>query len=1015
MPKINIFSTRNTPYARLSNNFRQDIYYRGVRYPTATNFIYANMLQTPTYRVVMSRARPKSTCTGDEGCETHNRSKAACEAANCTYTTETVHDQFTELYDMEQDNRRKEAIETALNAKLARYPELAELLLDTGNRPIVYVSRGKWMGTGGDTGEGRNEYGKLLMAARHKLVGERDQRIKAHNEEIREEKMYLIYLAYTNLARLIRTDNSLVEYDGLTAPAILDKMKKNGINISEVPGKEFIVKEAKRKRYGVGPSAPGGVLNPDMFIALKQPKVLAAMVSGRYLREERKRKLRQEHILILDMYCTYLLEKADQFRDLDPKDYAKATRQQLDTLSVKQWRRTTVEIKNLYDQGMLSESLSKKIDAAIASLNIPSEESTKEAENMAEAIRKRIKDEARPSQVFSRPSGKEVVIWEDDPPRDDPTYKLKGLSPLDDSKIISIGGKIYPSITYYCIAAELADCCIKRRRKGARVKDTLPSEAYMILKEGGGFKRLRPLESDLNRLKMQAYIEKLENNTREALKMKFNERINQNILLSTKENDLVWDDRRDPILGTGGRDRRGFNFVGKELMRIRTRIRSERKESGDLGDLEEVLSLKVLTNVFQNGFLRGWFNMRVRDMCNVILAMKDYLYTKYNTVQKLTPKFVAAVIDDVYQPCSEIFGRADEITSPAPNAFIRMIESYKGFLKFVGSDSDVEKVVDIMWKRLAVTIYYLMKHLETSTSINISVILKKVEMLASLTKNCPKVIPDEKENCIFSAILNIVSGINTLDKRYGHGSGLHQVDFNAAVTILLNLNSLAEHRAEQRKMGGKGGRPDTPPPPPPPAKITEDDEMEIRSKLSGAPDYYDEEIITIVIKELKRGGGVPDDDTLRYLAMATKYQEPPGVNDKPLKRPAPPRSRRRPKMRKPQNDPPSAAPPVGDTSGDREEELDFGDIDDDSDDDIDDDIEEEEEDASFRPDQVISDNIRQAFLAAGVAIKDDDESSFAYMVDKAISFVKSYRGMNDKMKTNRINFFASPQWGTTVG
>ena len=95
-----------------------------------------------------------------------------------------------------------------------------------------------------------------------------------------------------------------------------------------------------------------------------------------------------------------------------------------------------------------------------------------------------------------------------------------------------------------------------------------------------------------------------------------------------------------------------------------------------------------------------------------------------------------------------------------------------------------------------------------------------------------------------------------------------------------------------------------------------------------------------------------------------------------------------------------AAPPVGDPSGDREED--------------DTEEEEEEEDASFRPDRVISDNIRQAFLAAGVAIEDDDES-FAYMVDNAISFVKSYREMNNKTKTNRINFFASPQWGTTVG
>jgi len=487
MPKINIFSTRGTPYARLSNNFRQDIRFENekVSYPTVTNYIYANMLQTPTYRVIVSRARPKGKCTGDGGCEMHNRSKAACEDANCTYTFETIHDQFTELYDREQNNRRKEAIETALDAKLARYPKLAELLLATGNRPIVYVSRGKWMGTGGAAGGGKNEYGKLLMAARHKLVGERDQRIKAKNEEVREENIYLIYLAYTNLVRLIHTGNSLVEYDSLTAPEILDKMKENGINISEVPGKEFIVKDAKKKRYGVGPSGPAGVLKPDMFIALKKPKVLSAMVRGRYLKEERVRILGRVPSLILEMYCTYLLEKADQFRDLDHKDYAKATRQQLDTLSIKERRSTTMEIRDLYDKGMLSESLSKKIDDAIRSLNIPSEEETEDAEAMAKAVRESIKGDAQPSRVFSRPSGKKVLVWEGDPPRDDPSYQLKSLSPLDDSGNILIGGKIYPSITYYCIAAELADCCIRRTRKGGKglVRDTLPDAAYNILRD----------------------------------------------------------------------------------------------------------------------------------------------------------------------------------------------------------------------------------------------------------------------------------------------------------------------------------------------------------------------------------------------------------------------------------------------------------------------------------------------------------------------------------------------------
>ena len=129
MSTIKIFSTHNSPYARLSDNFRQDMIIDGVRYQTATNYIYSNMLSTPTWRTIIRRASPKSTCTGDDDCEKYQRSKTECIAANCTYKLSTVGDQFSQLYEEEKDNRRKEALEIAVNAKLDQNKELADELL----------------------------------------------------------------------------------------------------------------------------------------------------------------------------------------------------------------------------------------------------------------------------------------------------------------------------------------------------------------------------------------------------------------------------------------------------------------------------------------------------------------------------------------------------------------------------------------------------------------------------------------------------------------------------------------------------------------------------------------------------------------------------------------------------------------------------------------------------------------------------------------------------------------------
>ena len=1024
MSTIKFFSTRNTPYARLSDNFRQSMRISGLEYQTVTNYIYSNMLNTPTFKNIIRNASPKTSCKGDDECQSYQRSRTECIAANCTYEVSTVGDQFSQFYTEEKDNRRKEALEIALKAKLEQNPPLIEELLETDNRPIIYVSRGKWMGKNDPNDDGKNNYGKLLMAVRHILRGEREQKIKLENEYKREAMFYDIYLAYTNLQTLIRSGNNLSEYKDLTPAQVLKKMSDKGVNISKIPEQSIVIQEAKRKNYGVGPSNPGGILNNDMFLILQKPKVLVALVRGSYLGKERTRKLNKVPELILAMYCDYLLKKSEQFQDVDPKDYAKARNQQLEMLPILERHNLSREITNLYERGMLSESLSKDIDEAIKSLDIPSDEDVANAKGLADAIRKSINlNNPQSIHVSSRPSGAPVLIWENDPQPPDPTYKLKGLSPLDNSVTIRIGGKNYPSITYYCIAVEFANCCIGLDKRITGSEGTIPDKAYNMLKVDGtgSFLELRALERKLDRLSQNAYRDKLIENARTALRVKFSDRMAQNVLLSTKNANLVYDDRNDPILGS--KQPEAFNFIGKELMILRTEIRKERKAAGYMDDLEDVLSLKVLHTVFQNDFLRGWFNMRVRDMCSVVMVMKDYMYVKYKILQKVTPDFVTSVLDDVYQPCSTIFATATDINVPPPMPFLLMVQRYKGFFSFIPQE-DLDQVLEIMWKRLAVIIYYLMKHLEQSTANNIAIVLKKVEGLASLTKNCTKVLPNEKENCIFSALCNIIGGIHTLDKQYGSNAGLKEVDFSAAVTILLNVNSLAEQRDMQRKMS---------------TTVEEEDEASsvvpsgltdayiesVRNRLRVSPEKYDDEVIVQVVEDIVNGGKVVEDLQIDLLALSYKYEQPQKTNTNLPRRPRETQEQYMERVRKMQETSAGSFNPSDSEDEDlgadieteapfeeefEEEEIKFSD----GEESEYEEVVEEDDESSFVPDPAITDKIIRCFLSTGVNVSKDD-TSFVFMLDEAIEFVKSYTAISAKMKTNRINFFASPQWGATLG
>jgi hypothetical protein len=204
----------------------------------------------------------------------------------------------------------------------------------------------------------------------------------------------------------------------------------------------------------------------------------------------------------------------------------------------------------------------------------------------------------------------------------------------------------------------------------------------------------------------------------------------------------------------------------------------------------DVLKEQDITNIFQTDrFMNDWIRNRVKDSCNVLNIMKNYLKVKENITTDLTTEFTSAVLDNIFQPCSQIYGAAHNIKATVPDYFRQMVLNECTEFK-PGRDAHS---VEVIWKRLAVIIYYLIKHLKDSGSTieNIRAEIGRVQIFSSTSiHECEKIISGEYDNCIVSAIINILRGIIEFNKKFSksYEVTVTELDVKTAVSIILKTD-----------------------------------------------------------------------------------------------------------------------------------------------------------------------------------------------------------------------------------
>ena len=422
---------------------------------------------------------------------------------------------------------------------------------------------------------------------------------------------------------------------------------------------------------------------------------------------------------------------------------------------------------------MLSERLSTDIDNLKKSYNIPSDEEIDKAIKYEPHVKKA--DVTQPYKHVSSNTNPPIYILPSDATRNDEMYTKNAayvcLSPDSVCKhSIKINGFTYLTVNHYIIEKLMLQLGLKNVHSSYILKPVSSSTR--------GFRNLPDIVKDYEELKTKFYKDKLIKYAKEGLKKKFlNDRVMQDYLLATGDANLIYDDNKDSILGSGP-ENKGDNEVGKYLMELRTTILEKRK-----GEEFNLLTLGDINLVIdKNAFMKDWVTQRVKDSCRTIVTINDYVKEKFDTEVSLSPKFVKAVLDNIYHPCSQIYGAVDQINVPVPEYFTGIVTSCDG----MGSAS--LEIIDVLWKRIAVIIYYLIIHLgEKGAKIqDISSQIGYVQVLKSKQIKCENIVSDNYENCIIVALVNLIIGITNFNIANSMPKfKVSEVEVQAATSIIL--------------------------------------------------------------------------------------------------------------------------------------------------------------------------------------------------------------------------------------
>lgn len=708
---------------KLNNNYKHDIRLHNKKYPTVNKYIYSQLLHNPLFK--------KELIVSNE----HDIVRL-----------------FKELYERERDDTITRSLDISLQS-IFKDKDMMDLLLSTNNSDIKYMNNDPFLGVG-LTNDGENMYGKYLKHIRHTLR----THIRTNEEEnknIKEQNnIYNVYLAEKGLLNAIQNGDDLTKCIGKTPIEIIDELGRVDIERNSI------------NRNNIFELVHSKMLPSDTLNFITYPETLVHVIRKKKIRELRTYKLKQRKGIVFDMFADYTIQK--YYPDLDADLYDTAKKQQFHTMGEQQKTQLENKLFRLYESDMLSSRLTKNINEVLSGFTIPSEEEVEMVEHTP-ILYNDINTITELSYISEE--GEDVFIYPFDFPED--MKKYKQLSPLHET-LFKVDNVFFPTVIHYVIF---------------KLLETVTTTPYTylltdthipVVDNVNQFVSICTLSAVYKRLHEDVYIQRVDDHMKSILDIKFKDPIMKDILSRTGDAYLIWDDPNDTVLGTTDDHTKAYSRVGAYLMELRTHYHSYKK------NVLDTLNTRQLDYIFnKDPFTRKWIHMRLRDTCHIIHMIKTYTEHKQNVPILLTPEFVTRVLDNIYQPCSNLHELASTVRVPTPCYFNDIIQSC-GITQ--------QNVISVIWNRFYVIIYYMLTFMkDTHLNDNVKTAIAISEKLVSSDiHHLERIIDDDMENDILHAITNILYGLSVFNTLFTGQYSISKIDIITATSIILNVDITSE-------------------------------------------------------------------------------------------------------------------------------------------------------------------------------------------------------------------------------
>lgn len=316
-----------------------------------------------------------------------------------------------------------------------------------------------------------------------------------------------------------------------------------------------------------------------------------------------------------------------------------------------------------------------------------------ELTNRLDSINKDIK------QLYKVSNKEPIIIYEDDK-NNHPD--IRPFNPDFYSKMLNIDNNLYPTIKHYIITMLIS-------KKGVRKQADFERETNMVnysMTVGMGVKEARkciildnkkgdkPQDFTNIKLSIDKYNDILKETDIKLIKLyslkgltkKLENTELQDLLLLTDDRQIVWDSNQE-ILGNNRLNKTGENYIGVKLMEIRDTIKKEREGTEEIN----IKTYEIIKFIEKDEFILRWIKSRVSDMCNVVYKLQTYLSIKdgisvdINEEERMK-KLVNITLNNIYYQCNylnNLSKNSDEENVPA--FFINIVKRCKGMSSGVQS------------------------------------------------------------------------------------------------------------------------------------------------------------------------------------------------------------------------------------------------------------------------------------------------------------------------------------------